>query len=146
MQKHLAFAQSCRVCRKSRPLADFTRPGSHKINKPCLECLDAAKEGRKPDVAPAGLALYLPVVLTPEQRQTRRWWPSWVHATDPEARSNPRGSGELRTCAQCARDYTSKNQQQRFCTARCKSLWHRPKARAARKAKRANLLDKKAKA
>lgn len=139
--KHLAFAQSCRVCRKSRPLGDFTRPGSHKVNKTCIECLDARYAGREPDVAPAGLSIYLPVVVTPEQRQVRRWWPSWVHAEDPSARLNPRGAGERRDCAYCGKQYESKCQQQRYCSKRCKSAYSHAKTRT----KRENVLDKQAK-
>lgn len=140
--KHLAFAQSCRLCRKSRPLSDFKRPGSQKINKACLECLDALKEGREPDVAPKGLAIYLPVVVTPEQRKVRRWWPSWVSAEDPSIRLNPRGAGELRSCVQCSTQYQSKCRQQRYCSKRCKSAH----SHARERAKRENLLDTQAKA
>jgi hypothetical protein len=132
--KHRAFAQTCRTCRKSRPLRDFTRPGSQKVNKTCLECLDARREGREPDVAPQGIAIYLPVTLTPEQRRVRRWWPSWVHAEDPSRRLNPRGADETRACAHCGAEYTSKSLRQKFCSKRCKSAWHRPAARAARSA------------
>lgn len=130
--RNLAFAQVCKVCRKSRPVDDFRTTYGSKSTKTCRECLDALKAGREPDVAPPGLALYLPVVLPLEARQRRRWWPSWVHAEDPDIRLNPRGSGELRSCAQCGREYTSKNQQQKFCSRRCKGAWHRPAARAAR--------------
>jgi len=137
--KHRAFAQTCKTCRKSRPLGDFTRPGSTKVNKTCLECLDACRAGKEPDVAPPGLGLYLPVVIPPEARTQRRWWPSWVHAKDPAGRPlrlNPRGADELRSCAHCGVEYTSRNQQQRFCSRRCKSAWHRPGAKAAREAAR----------
>ena len=130
--KNLAFAQVCKVCRKSRPVGDFRARYGSKIAKTCHECLDARRAGREPDVAPAGLALYLPVVVPMKDRRYRRWWPPWVHTEDPDARSNPRGSGELRSCAQCGREYTSKNHQQKFCTRRCKRAWHRPAARAAR--------------
>lgn len=140
--RHLAFAQTCRVCRKSRPLADFKRPGKHKINKTCLECLDARRAGHTPDAAPT-LSIYLPVVVTAEQRQVRRWWPSWVHAEDPAVRLNPRGAGELRVCDYCEGKYESKRQQQRFCSQRCKRSWHRARARVR---SRENVLDTQAKA
>lgn len=139
--KHLAFAQSCRVCRKSRPLSHFTRPGLTKINKTCLECLDAKKAGKEP--APSeSLSVYLPVVLTPEQRRVRRWWPEWVHAEEPQARLNPRGTSDVRVCFHCGEDYTSRSPAQKFCSKRCKSAWHRPAAREARE----NVLDAQAKA
>jgi hypothetical protein len=140
--KHRAFAQTCRSCRKSRPLADFKRPGSHKVNKSCLECIDARREGHEPDVAPAGLAIYLPIIVTPEQRQVRRWWPSWVHADDPKVRLNPRGAGELRSCTQCDTQYESKHLRQRYCSKRCKSAHSHARERAKRK----TLLDTQAKA
>lgn len=131
MKKNLAFAQVCRSCRKSRPIEDFKNKYL-KINKTCHECLDAKRAGREPDQAPPGLALYLPVVVSPELRKIRRWWPAWVHTTDPAPRANPKGSDELRACAFCGAEYTSRQQQQRFCAKRCKSDWHRPKQRKQR--------------
>lgn len=123
--RNLAFAQVCRACRKSRPIEDFRSPSHHKINKTCRECLDAKAKGEPP--ATGGLGIYLPVVIPPEDRRQRRWWPEWVHAEDPTVRLNPRGSGELRTCPQCGTEFTSKNNLQRFCRSRCKGAWHRTK-------------------
>lgn len=129
--KNRAFAQLCRVCRKSRPLEDFRSTSSYKINKTCRECLDARKAGKAPDVAPAGLSIYLPVVVPVEARSQRRWWPSWVHAEDPTVRLNPVGAGDTRTCDQCGREYEVRDRQQRFCCRRCKSAWHRNAAKTA---------------
>lgn len=122
MKRLLAFAQTCRVCRKSRPLDDFRRPGSPRVRKTCVECLDAKLEGRTPDVAPPGLSIYLPVVVSAKVRKTRRWWPDWVHVEEP-SRGNPRGSGDTRECKHCGREYQAKNQQQRYCSKRCKGLY-----------------------
>ena len=129
--KNRAFAQTCKACRKSRPISDFKRPSSHKVNKTCRECLDARNAGLELNVAPPGLPIYLPVVVPVEARSQRRWWPSWVHAEDPTVRLNPRNSGDIRVCAQCKREYEAKNQQQKFCSRRCKSAWHRPTTRQA---------------
>jgi hypothetical protein len=128
MKKNLAFAQVCRSCRKSRPIEDFRNRPHYKINKTCRDCLDAKRAGREPDQAPPGLALYLPVVVSPALRKTRRWWPAWVHTADPAPRANPKGSDELRACDFCGAEYTSKQAQQRFCSKRCKSGFHRPKS------------------
>lgn len=131
MKRLLAFAQTCRVCRKSRPIHDFQRPGAQKVTKTCVECLDAKREGREPDVAPAGLSIYLPVVVPPKVRKTRRWWPDWVHAEAPDhggaPQRNPRGSGDARECAFCGREYEAKNRQQRYCSKRCKGLYAKRK-------------------
>lgn len=117
----LAFARTCRACRKTRPLGDF-QAKNRRITKTCRECLDLLARGKTPKKAKEETTL--PVVIPPEQRLHRRAWPSFVYKDEESAqehyetlRENPKAI----ECPYCAKLFVPRLGNQRYCCRRCRS-------------------------
>lgn len=117
----LAFARTCKSCRKIRPISDFEAKNRRRT-KSCRACLDLLARGRQPK--PVTEKTMLPVILPPEQRLRRRVWPSFVYKDEEAAQEHYKTLREhpkALECPYCLEFFVPRLGSQRYCCRRCRS-------------------------
>ena len=124
----LAFAKTCKVCRKTRPIGDF-QAKNRRSTKTCRECLDLLARGKQPKAAKIDTTL--PVVIPPEQRLRRRAWPSFVYKDEEAAQEHPETLADhpkAIECPYCSKVFVPRLGNQRYCCRRCRVRATRPRS------------------
>ena len=116
----VAFAKTCKVCKKTRPVEDFKARGA-RLTKTCRECLNTLARGKQPKVATT--PTYLPVVLPPEKRFCRRSWPGFVYADEEEAKNHTKdltNKPNTTACSGCDKVFLRRRADQIYCSRQCR--------------------------